>query len=48
MQIKMENFLVPIRRKASVNRPGPLEEVETILATQGRAVICGLGGTGYA
>jgi hypothetical protein len=48
MQIKMESFLVPIRRKASVDRPGLLAEVETILATEGCAAICGEGGTGYA
>jgi len=46
--LKMDSFLVPVRRKPGFNRSELLSEVETILATEGHAVICGEGGTGYA
>lgn len=46
IQINMENFLVPIRRKPGVHRPGLLSDLERKLTAEGCAVLCGEGGTG--
>ena len=46
--VNMDGFLVPVQRKCGSYRSDLLLEVENVLTAEGRVVICGEGGAGYA